>query len=196
MTITTFKNWSLIHKWTSLICTAFLLLLCLTGLPLIFKDELAVWLGDLVEPPGHVTETEPVVLDALVKDAKSRRPEDHVKFLIRDDAQPAWFVSLGETATAHENSALFMYDARNGAFLHDPPMNEGLLNLLLKLHVELLAGLPGTLFLGVMGILFLASVVSGIVVYGPFMRKLAFGTIRRKEAAGSPGWICTTCSAS
>ena len=49
MTVTTFKNWYLIHKWTSLVCTIFLLLLCLTGLPLIFREELAVWLGEAVE---------------------------------------------------------------------------------------------------------------------------------------------------
>ena len=32
----TLKLWFLVHKWTSLVCTVFLLLLCLTGLPLIF----------------------------------------------------------------------------------------------------------------------------------------------------------------
>jgi uncharacterized iron-regulated membrane protein len=180
MTVKTFRSWYLIHKWTSLLCTVFLLMLCLTGLPLIFSDDLAVWLGEAVEPPEHVQATAPVSLEALVTDARERRPLDHVKFLIRDEDHPAWFVSLGTTPTAQENSALFMYDARTGALLHDRPTNDGLVNLLLKLHVELLAGLPGTLFLGAMGVLFLASIVSGCVVYGPFMRKLAFGTIRRE----------------
>ena len=27
------------HKWSSLVCTVFLLMLCVTGLPLIFHDE-------------------------------------------------------------------------------------------------------------------------------------------------------------
>ena len=30
------RRWYLIHKWTSIVCTAFLLMLCITGLPLIF----------------------------------------------------------------------------------------------------------------------------------------------------------------
>ena len=30
----TIRAWFLAHKWTSIICTAFLLMLCLTGLPL------------------------------------------------------------------------------------------------------------------------------------------------------------------
>lgn len=51
MTVRTFRIWHLIHKWTSLVCTVFLLLLCLTGLPLIFRDELSLWLGEAVEPP-------------------------------------------------------------------------------------------------------------------------------------------------
>lgn len=178
MTVKTLKTWYLVHTWTSLLCTVFLLMLCLTGLPLIFRDELSLWLGDAVEPPAQVTNTTSVSLEALVAEARARRPHDHVKFLIRDEEHPAWFVSLGATPTAQDNSALFMYDARTGAFLHDRPTNEGVLNVILKLHIELFAGLPGTLFLGAMGILFLASLISGIVLYGPFMRTLTFGTIR------------------
>ena len=34
------RAWYLVHKWTSLVCTLFLLMLCLTGLPLIFHDEI------------------------------------------------------------------------------------------------------------------------------------------------------------
>lgn len=183
MTVRTFSIWHLIHKWTSLACTLFLFLLCLTGLPIVFHDELAILLGDVVEPPEHVTASAAVSLEALVADARARRPHDHVKFLTRDEEKPAWFVSLGTSPTAQDNSALLMYDARSGALLHDRPVDQGLLNMLLKLHVELLTGLPGTLFLGAMGILFLASVASGVVVYGPFMRKLPFGTVRQHRSS-------------
>src|SRR3546814_1863245 len=37
---TTIRTWFLIHKWTSIVCTGFLLMLCVTGLPLIFHDEI------------------------------------------------------------------------------------------------------------------------------------------------------------
>ena len=36
----TIRTGFLIHKWTSIICTAFLPKLCLTGLPLIFHGEI------------------------------------------------------------------------------------------------------------------------------------------------------------
>ena len=40
------------------------------------------------------------------------------------------------------------------------------------------AGLPGKLFLGFMGILFVVAIISGLVLYPPWMRKLDFGTVR------------------
>jgi uncharacterized iron-regulated membrane protein len=52
---------------------------------------------------------------------------------------------------------------------------------MLKLHTDMFAGLPGKLFLGLMGILFCVAIVSGIVVYAPSMRKLRFGTYRRER---------------
>uniref|UniRef100_UPI0036D282F7 PepSY domain-containing protein n=1 Tax=Pseudomonas sp. MD330_10 TaxID=3241254 RepID=UPI0036D282F7 len=39
MKSTTFRRWSFVHTWTSLICTVFQLLLALTGLPLVFHHE-------------------------------------------------------------------------------------------------------------------------------------------------------------
>ena len=50
--------WSVVHTWTSLISTLFLLLLCLTGLPLIFHHEIDEPLGYAPQPeiarPGAV----------------------------------------------------------------------------------------------------------------------------------------------
>ena len=46
----TIRRWSWIHKWTSLISMVFLLLLCITGLPLIFHHEIDDLLHAQVEP--------------------------------------------------------------------------------------------------------------------------------------------------
>jgi uncharacterized iron-regulated membrane protein len=54
--------------------------------------------------------------------------------------------------------------------------------VMLKLHVDLFAGLPGKLFLGLMGMLLVLAIVSGVVLYGPFMRRLEFGTVRRDQS--------------
>jgi len=179
MTTHTFRRYDVIHTWTSLACTLFLLLLCLTGLPLIFGDEIAHWLGTTAVPPAMTGEVPRASLDAMLADARARRPQDAVQFLSQDDEASTWFIAMGETPDAFDNTALYQYDGRTGALLKEIPLREGFMHVMLKLHVDLFADLPGTLFLGFMGLLFLVSVLSGIVVYGPFMRKLPFGTVRR-----------------
>lgn len=56
------------------------------------------------------------------------------------------------------------------------------MTIMFRLHVDLFADLPGKLFLGFMGLLLVVAVVSGTVVYGPFMRKLDFGTVRKDRS--------------
>ncbi len=175
------KIWFLVHKWTSLICTVFMLLLCLTGLPLIFHHEINRALGYDKAPPELADTTERANLDEILAASRARAPGDAVQFLIRDAEEPIWFVRMGRTVDAPDVSAFHAYDARTGEFLGEPPANKGVMNALLRLHVDLFAGLPGMLFLGFMGLLLIASLISGAVLYGPFMRKLAFGTVRHKS---------------
>jgi len=183
MTPRAIKRWYLVHKWTSLVCTVFLLLLCVTGLPLIFYHEIDHVIGNSIEPPEMPGVTARASLDAIVEAAQARRPKEAVKFLVSDADEPhAWFVRFGETISSEETSTLSMFDARTGAFLHDYPVNQGVMRILWRLHVDMFAGLPGTLFLGAMGLVFLASIISGIVLYAPFMRKLPFGSIRWDRA--------------
>lgn len=179
------KTWYLVHKWTSLVCTAFLLLLCLTGLPLIFHHEIDHALGHSVDPPPlEDAAGRRASLDRIVADAAAREPGAFVQFLVRDPDEPElWFVRLGETVDAPEASAFFTYDARNGELLKEYPLGQGVMHVVFRLHYDLFAGLPGLLFLGFMGLLFLASLVSGTVLYGPFMRKLRFGIVRRHRSA-------------
>lgn len=176
--------WYLVHKWTSLVCTVFILLLCLTGLPLIFADEIDHLLGNTVQPaemPGTARRAD---LDAIVADALLRKLGNAVQFLVAEPNEPdLWYVRMGKTVDAPEPSAFFIYDARSGKFLQEYPLDRGIMHALLRLHVDLFAGLPGMLFLGFMGGLLAVSLVSGTVLYGCFMRKLAFGTIRRKRSS-------------
>ena len=177
------RNWYVVHKWTSLISTVFLLMLCVTGLPLIFYHEIDHALGASVDPPELPGVTTRASLDLIVEKARARRPQDVVQFVARDPEEPhAWYVSMGETADAPEPSAYYTFDARTGELLHEYPLGQGLMYVLYRLHTDLYMGLPGMLFLGFMGLLLVASLVSGTVVYGPFMRKLPFGTVRHDRS--------------
>lgn len=166
------------HKWTSLVCTLFLLLLCLTGLPLIFKDEIGIWSGTTVLPEEMPQGTPRASVDRFVEDAGRRRPDDRIGYVSQSDDQPAWYVSMGWTADAAEPTASFKYDARTARMINDIPQRQGVMYVIRALHIELFAGLPGTLFVGAMGLCFVVSMISGVMLYAPFTRRLGFGTIR------------------
>lgn len=75
------KTWSWVHKWSSLICTVFMLLLCLTGLPLIFHHEIGHLLGTEVESPEMPADTPRVSVDKVMAVAKAQHPDRVVQFL-------------------------------------------------------------------------------------------------------------------
>lgn len=177
------KFWYLAHKWSSLVCTAFLLLLCVTGLPLIFHHEIDHMMGNEVEPPVMASTTPKSSLDRVVRAARERYQQEFMQFLVWDRDEPnALHVVMAATPDAppDDNHSLLV-DARSAAVLQEPK-DEGVMHVLFKLHVDLFAGLAGKLFLGAMGLLFVVSIVSGIVVYAPFMRRLAFGTVRKDRS--------------
>jgi uncharacterized iron-regulated membrane protein len=99
------------------------------------------------------------------------------------DDDRVWYVTMSDTPTSENDLKQVAVDARTGAVLAQPKLDEGFLYVMFKLHVDLFAGLPGTLFLGLMGLLLAVAIVSGVILYSPFMRKLDFGTIRRENAA-------------
>lgn len=70
----TIRRWSFIHTWTSLVCTVFLLMLALTGLPLIFHHEIEHLLGDAPEVRELPADTPRLNLAQLVEAAESIAP--------------------------------------------------------------------------------------------------------------------------
>jgi len=177
---TALKRWSWIHKWSSLVSTVFMLLLCLTGLPLIFHHEIGHLLGTEVEAPPMPAATPRVSLDHVLQVARAQHPDRVVQFASHsEDSEDLWFVTMTPTPAPTDDFRSVVVDARTGDVLAQPRFDEGFMWVMLKLHVDLFAGLPGKLFLGLMGLLLLVAIVSGVVLYGPFTRKLEFGTVRR-----------------
>jgi uncharacterized iron-regulated membrane protein len=181
MTRTTVRAWSLAHKWTSLICTAFLLMLCLTGLPLIFHEEIDDLTGHgpvLTATPGAALQDLDTVLDTALR----ARPGEVGLFMSFDTDRPVVNVTSGPRPDAPATQMHFASIARTtGAILPAAPTG-GIMDIILRLHTDMFAGLPGMLFLGVMGLLFVIAIVSGVVLYAPFMRKISFGTVRASRS--------------
>lgn len=172
------RIWSAVHKWTSLVSTAFMLMLCVTGLPLIFHHEIdeALAVHGAYEAPPLGTPT--LSLDTMMATALAGREGEVPLYLSFDEDRPVINVTSGPRPDAADKEMHFAsFDWTNAQAL--PPHPEGgFMDFILTLHIEMFMGLPGMLFLGVMGLVVFAAIVSGVVLYAPFMRKLDFGTVR------------------
>ncbi|MCL9999918.1 MAG: PepSY domain-containing protein [Erythrobacter sp.] len=194
MTRGSIKAWALVHKWTSLVSTAFLLMLCVTGLPLIFHDEI-----------DRLTEEQPTYgmpgvgssgtaagllpLDAMLARALANRPGEVPLYMAFDNDQPSMTITTGPRPDAPAAEMTIQSFDRSTGELIGAVSEESVsgvaavMHFLLVLHTDMFLGLPGMLFLGVMGLCFVAALVSGVVLYAPFMRKLDFGTLRVSRSA-------------
>ena len=178
----TIKAWAWLHKWSSLVCTAFKLLLCITGLPLIFHHEIGHLLGTEVEAREMPADTPRLSLDKVLAIARAEHPDRVVQYASQPEDSPyLWFVTMTPTPAPTDDFRSVAVDARTGEVYERPRVDQGFMWVMFKLHVDLFAGLPGMLFLGLMGFLLLVAIVSGAVLYSPFMRKLDFGTVRRER---------------
>jgi uncharacterized iron-regulated membrane protein len=177
------RAWSWLHKWSSLASTAFLLVLCLTGLPLIFHHQIGQWLGTEVVAPPMRADAPRITLDQVMAAAKTRFPSKVGMYVSQEpDDDTIWYVTMGDTPASASGLKQVAVDARTGQPLAEPKIDAGVMAVIHTIHVDLFAGEKGKLFLGFMGLLMLLAIVSGVVLYAPFMRKLRFGEVRRDRS--------------
>lgn len=183
MRASTVRAWGWVHKWSSLVCTTFLLMLCVTGLPLVFHDEIDSALKTGTWQPAN-PDGPHLDLDQVLEIALQNRPGEVPIFMSFDIDRPVVNVTSGPRADVGGTEMHFAsYDLTSGDLVPPASGDGGVMDFILQLHTDMFLGLPGMLFLGAMGALFVAAVVSGVVLYVPFMRKLDFGTVRRSQSA-------------
>jgi uncharacterized iron-regulated membrane protein len=176
------RIWSIIHRWTSLVSTAFLLLLCLTGLPLIFHHEIDHLLGYAPKHEVAAAGATRLTVDRIAEAALASDPGKVLQYMAWDKDEPGAVIAYtNKTANGRPDDAVVRaFDAYSGKLLG--PVGTGPMLVVLKLHTDMFAGQPGKLFLGGMGLLFLIAIVSGVVLYWPFTRRLQFGTLRHDKS--------------
>jgi uncharacterized iron-regulated membrane protein len=171
------RLWSTVHTWTSLVSTMFLLLLCLTGLPLIFHHEIDGLLGYAPQPDsrggGVLATTQRIANAALAAD-----PGRVLQYIAWDKDEPGVVTAFTNNAPdgRPDDATVRAFDAVSAKPLGR--VGAGPMLIVLKLHTDMFAGQAGKLFLGAMGLVFITAIVSGVVLYWPFSRRLRFGTIR------------------
>lgn len=181
----TVKKWFNVHKWTSLICTVFLLMLCLTGLPLIFYEEIDHLLGKELELPVPSPGTPELSKDVVLEEALKNVPVKALKYVSWDvkEHPGQMFVVVADSSEAPIAGDHYLtMNEYTGKVMDTPPNEMDFMLVMYYLHVEMLAGIPGKLFLGLMGLLFVVSIVSGAVLYGPIMKHFNFGMIRTEKS--------------
>jgi uncharacterized iron-regulated membrane protein len=122
------------------------MLLCVTGLPLIFHEQIDGLLHSQVKP-AEVESGAPVAdLDRLLANAPGQVPH----FLVWDRDDPnVMFVSVGPSvASDPSKNTLIRMGAHTGAYLDAPDVTARFTHFMLKLHTDMFADLLGKLFLG------------------------------------------------
>lgn len=183
MTSGTVRVWSQIHKWTSLICTLFLLMLCVTGLPLIFHEEIDSLSGDPASKVVGIAASRDAPelrsLDSVLATALAERRGEVPLYMAFYDDRPLMTVTTGARPDVPVSGMKIQtFNRLTGERVPEGGGGHAVTEFLLQLHIDMFLGLKGELFLGVMGLVFVLAIVSGVVVYAPFMRKLDFGTLR------------------
>lgn len=194
------RGWSLVHRWSSLICTLFLLMLCLTGLPLIFSAEIDRAFDRTAYDPPQAGRAAPS-LDRLIAMGRRLHPGQEVISLYADDDAPVITLRMAPSLKAwHERPALehlLQFDAHSGRLLREGSRSElarrSPTAVLLALHRSLFAGLPGELFLGVMGCFLWWRWCRVWCCMGPSPASCPSARCAGIAARAGAGWIGTIC---
>src|ERR1700754_4364790 len=117
MTPRSVRVWKGVHKWTSLVCTLFLFILCLTGLPLVFHEEIDRALGATAAPDSVAATTPMISLDRVVEIARAQRPNEAITFAVPDDDDPVWHLFIAPAINSPKINAVMSIDGHTGRIL-------------------------------------------------------------------------------
>lgn len=170
-----------LHRWCSLVATLPFLILCLSGTLLIFHREIDALLGNLPSSGKAAQAKAPLQpsVNALLQD----HPGQRVLSLGLDPARHPGVLLLVMAPNAvrkFQRTSLHYTDLATGQSLSQGVNpNRTLTGFLLELHARWFLGVAGELLGALVALLVLLSLVSGVVVYWPHMKKVAFGLLRR-----------------
>jgi len=185
LTVESLHKWNLIHRWSSLIATPFLLILFLTGLPLIFSDEIAQLTHDeewvqssQVNPDKKISS-----LQEAIEETKKSLPLKTPLYVFFDkDDKNISYLKLDDSTKSDENDAiLFKVDLNKGEIQDELEHDIPLMHFFFRLHVDFYNGIYGKWFLGFMTLIGLFSIISGVVVFVPYKNK-TFQLIKNKKS--------------
>jgi uncharacterized iron-regulated membrane protein len=176
------RRWTSIHRWGSLFCTLNLAFLALTGIILIFRHEIDDALGTVPEmktPSGQMLPLSQLV-DAALKTKPGWTPMTYAE----DDDHPGRvfiFMSPPGIKDFAQTKPVVFNGYTGDLFEFD--FDKTFTGVVFNLHANLFLGFGGEMYLAVVGLTFFIALISGAVVYAPFLRGMLFGALRRERGA-------------
>lgn len=172
-----------LHRWCSLVATIPFLILCLTGTVLIFHEEIDAAMGVVPSAQGlegmpHRPLAESV--DNILAISPGERvlslgidPKDHPGVLL--------LVTAAASDDDFDNAKLRFTRLADATPTDEQALDadKTLTGFLLELHAQWFLGPMGELVGALIALLVLLSLLSGLVVYAPYVKRLAFGVLRR-----------------
>ena len=184
-----------LHRWISVVCAAFFLLLILTGLPLLFNGDVARW-NALEERPSFAEVASRVLwagAEAGLEEIERERPGSRVQSI---SAYPergllVYRLARADGARGGRGGSALAYVPQDGALVPwqgggvKSPALASFMGWMHHLHLRLAMGEGGMIFLGVMCFLSFLSLLGGVLLYPSFMKRRLFGGMRGGTSAGS-----------
>lgn len=182
------KNFKRLYQWhrrLGLFLLIHLLILIGTGSVLIFRHELEGITRKQSSAPNKeaasASVSSPLPYQAIIDQITQQYPNDRLLSFFVDENDPNYLqVRLGINGSKKFRGARKIQLDRYGKIItttHQAEANT-LLEQLLILHREFFLGSFGKIYVGFIGLLFLLSLISGLIIYGPLMKKLYFGLLR------------------
>lgn len=172
-----------VHRWVSLVVALPFAILCVSGVILIFHEEVDALLGQ--GPVAAGGGQGGASLQESIEVAQRSYPGERVHSATLDDEHFPGLLLMGMVREGGSlEQARWVYaDIARGQLVDQPALEETFTGFLLELHAQWFLGPLGELVGALIALLVLLSLVSGMVVYGPYLRKFLFGIIRRGRGA-------------
>jgi len=174
-----------LHRWSSLLATLPFLVLCLTGTVLIFHEEIDAALGVVPTAQSSAEATQPPIASAVARVLAEHPGERALSIGLDPEHHPGVLLVITAAAseTGFNNAVLRFADLASGEPIGSSDPQRTLTGFLLELHAQWFLGPVGEVIGALIALLVFLSLVSGIVVYAPYVRRIAFGVLRRGRGA-------------
>jgi uncharacterized iron-regulated membrane protein len=123
-----------------------------------FHHEFDELFEEEISAPPMAANTPRASLDRVVEAAQKLYPGQFILFMQPSQTEPV--VSVATSPTAVPLPGMFRrttFDARTVEVLGDEVPHLDVMNIILRIHRDMFVGLPGGLFLGVIGLVFVVS---------------------------------------